>query len=407
MRTVLLAVVAVCFVPTSAFARLDAPLEWKLQRWECIVLVQAGDEVGTNETRHVQNNVVAVLRGKKEDLPKFEWWLHKDHVKGQYYLMYYHKAPPGTSMWESYRVKKSGTGFTILEFYTDDDKGFYGTDAHYKDMALEKFKEIVKEVPFESDVAKTEYCKQGMVKPLPSPSRPAMGEQQRKEKAQHEGIMSCRVTRLATPPRIDADWEKSPWNAIRPESVRLHMGKRPEHFPKTEVKIAYDEAALYVIFRVEDRYVRAVTPKDQGPVCTDSCVEFFFSPGSDVSQGYFNVEMNCGGTTLFYFQRARGKDAVAIPETEFTKITRAHSLPRIVEPEITAPTTWTVEYRLPVEILKKYCPVTPPAPGVVWRANFYKCGDKTSHPHWLTWSPVDFPTPNFHLPEFFGTLRFE
>jgi hypothetical protein len=219
-------------------------------------------------------------------------------------------------------------------------------------------------------------------------------------------MMFCTVTRLTTAPKIDANWAKSPWNSICPESICHPMGERPEHFPKTQVKIAYDETALYVIFRVEDRYVRAVTPKDQGPVYTDSCVEFFFSPGPDGSLGYFNVEMNCGGTMLFHFQRAFGKDTVEIPATEFAAVTRAHSMPTIVDPEMIFPTTWTVEYRLPIEILKKYCPITMPAPGVVWRANFYKCGDSTSHPHWLTWSPVAFPTPNFHLPEFFGELKF-
>ena len=42
-----------------------------------------------------------------------------------------------------------------------------------------------------------------------------------------------------------------------------------------------------------------------------------------------------------------------------------------------------------------------------WRANFYKCADRTSHPHCLTWAPVDFPVPNFHLPRSFGVLEFE
>ena len=222
-----------------------------------------------------------------------------------------------------------------------------------------------------------------------------------------EKIMSRKVTRLKQPPKIDANWDKLPWRDIQPLPIRLHMGDRPEHFPKAEVKIACDHAALYLIFRVEDQYVRAVTNKYQGSVCSDSCVEFFFTPGADVSQGYFNLEMNCGGTSLFWFQRAQGKDAVKIPEDEFGKITKAHSLPRIVDPEITTPVTWTVEYRLPLEILKKHCPMTPPAPGVVWRANFYKCGDATSHPHWLTWSPVRVPKPQFHLPEFFGKLEFE
>ena len=39
-----------------------------------------------------------------------------------------------------------------------------------------------------------------------------------------------------------------------------------------------------------------------------------------------------------------------------------------------------------------------------WRGNLYKCGDRTSHPHWAAWSPVD--ELNFHLPRCFGTLRF-
>ena len=106
--------------------------------------------------------------------------------------------------------------------------------------------------------------------------------------------------------------------------------------------------------------------------------------------------------------RFHGPNAVeTIPQSEYGTMSIAHSLPKIVDPEIREPITWTLEYRLPLAILKKYCAVHTPATGVVWRANFYKCADASSHPHWLTWSPVDFPTPQFHLPEFFGTLEFE
>ena len=77
-----------------------------------------------------------------------------------------------------------------------------------------------------------------------------------------------------------------------------------------------------------------------------------------------------------------------------------------MEPEIAEPTTWCVEFRIPLSLLEGQTTVTKPGPGVSWRANFYKCGDKTSHPHWLTWAPVGFPKPHFHLPEFFGTLEF-
>lgn len=218
--------------------------------------------------------------------------------------------------------------------------------------------------------------------------------------------MFCRLKRLITPPVIDAKWDKMPWKAIPSERIQNYMGKMPKHWPDTQVKIAYDDTAIYLIFRVKDQYVRAVADGYQSSVCKDSCVEFFFTPGEDLSNGYFNFEMNCGGTTLFAFHPATGNDVVGIPESEYKKIRIAHSLPEIVEPEIETPVTWTVEYGIPFDILKKYCTVTDSKPGVSWRANFYKCADHTSHPHWLTWSPIDFPTPKFHLPEFFGVLEF-
>jgi len=219
--------------------------------------------------------------------------------------------------------------------------------------------------------------------------------------------MLCKAARLTNPPMGDGDWDKPPWKGIPSKLLRNYMGRKPDHFPRTEVKIAYDDRALYVLFRVGDRYVRAVAAEHQDNVWQDSCVEFFFTPGSDVSKGYFNLEMNCGGTMLFHFQTGPRKDSIVIPKSECNRITVAHSLPRIVDPEIEQPVTWTVEYRLPISLLENYCQVTTPAPGAVWRVNFYKCGDNTSHPHWLTWAPVHSPKPDFHLPRSFGTLQFE
>ena len=183
------------------------------------------------------------------------------------------------------------------------------------------------------------------------------------------------------------------------------MGEMPAHYPPTDVKVAYDDAAIYVIFRVEDRYVRAVTGDHQGGVCKDSCVEFFFAPGTDISTGYFNLEMNCGGTMLFHYQE-KPRDGIEIRESDYRQIGVSSTMPKIVNPEIEHPVIWAVEYRVPMSILENYCRPSKPAPGVKWRGNFYKCGDDTSHPHWLAWSPVDNKTPNFHLPEYFGDIEF-
>ena len=47
-----------------------------------------------------------------------------------------------------------------------------------------------------------------------------------------------------------------------------------------------------------------------------------------------------------------------------------------------------------------------PSAGQGWSANFYKCADKTSHPHWGSWAKVEVDRPAFHLPAYFGTLEF-
>ena len=41
------------------------------------------------------------------------------------------------------------------------------------------------------------------------------------------------------------------------------------------------------------------------------------------------------------------------------------------------------------------------------RLNIYKCGDKTAHPHFLSWAPIRTEKPDFHRPEFFGTAIIE
>jgi hypothetical protein len=204
----------------------------------------------------------------------------------------------------------------------------------------------------------------------------------------------------------DACWEKQAWNQV-PSLVLSHwMAELPAHRPATYAKLLYDDTFLYVIFRVEDTYVRCAVTDYQGPVCTDSCVEFFFTPGTNLADGYFNLETNCGGTLLFMHQLARDESCIAL-DAEFGRaLAVAHTMPRRVDPEIAKPTTWCVEYKSPFAGLSAYRPMRKPGRGVLWRANFYKCGDSTSHPHWLTWAKVGWPTPDFHRTEFFGELEF-
>ncbi len=215
------------------------------------------------------------------------------------------------------------------------------------------------------------------------------------------------VRQVKTPVEVDANWNKPVWQDIEPIALEYYMGDKPQHIPRVQAKLTYDEQNLYVIWKVDDQYVRAVAENHQGPVFRDSCVEFFFIPDNLGGLEYFNLEMNCGGTMLFHHQEYQNPKKINITEEDISQMKVAHSLPRLIPEEIKEKTTWYLEYAIPFKILKNYYQLETPQSGAMWRANFYKCADRTSHPHWLTWALVDNPKPNFHLPQFFGSLVFE
>jgi hypothetical protein len=82
----------------------------------------------------------------------------------------------------------------------------------------------------------------------------------------------------------------------------------------------------------------------------------------------------------------------------------ASSLPALIEEEIAEPVRWQLAFHIPFAVLEPFTGPLRVAPGTRWRGNFYKCGDDTSHPHWVAWAPVD--ELNFHLPRCFGELVF-
>jgi hypothetical protein len=218
--------------------------------------------------------------------------------------------------------------------------------------------------------------------------------------------MIYNVTPLSDSSGFSIEWEDNTWKEIQPLYINNYMGDKPGHFPVTQAKVAYDELAIYVKFKVNDRYVKAVYSNHQDPVYKDSCVEFFFTPGGDISAGYFNLEMNCIGTMLFHHQKIPRKNAVSINNSDLEKVDVITSLTEVIDPEQKEDVIWMVSYKIPFSVIKKYHEFENPGPGTVWRANFYKCADDSSHPHWLTWASIDNPTPDFHRPEFFGELHF-
>jgi len=178
----------------------------------------------------------------------------------------------------------------------------------------------------------------------------------------------------------------------------------PEQWPErplTEVEITYNKQQLVLHYTVQGEYIRAVAIEDQQPVWEDSCVEFFCQvPGEDT---YMNFETNCIGTMVASRRRSRSEDVVPFSSEQMKKIERWSSLGerREIINMDDQRRDWEVEIRIPWSlIIGEKAPVFP----LELKANFYKCGDKTKLPHFVSWQPIKTSSPDFHRPEFFGSI---
>ncbi len=161
-------------------------------------------------------------------------------------------------------------------------------------------------------------------------------------------------------------------------------------------RIARTEDSLIVDFRCSGLDLRAQNTEDNGSQWEDSCVEVFVE--NPDGKEYYNFEVNPLGKVLAAKGSGRA-DRVKRPAEEMEEILRTAQFegPQDYDGGIW---NWRVTLVIPFTLLG----ADPDnLPGKL-RANFYKCGDKTAHPHFLSWSPIDVPSPDFHRPEFFGEL---
>jgi hypothetical protein len=216
------------------------------------------------------------------------------------------------------------------------------------------------------------------------------------------------IRRTKSSPGLKGMWSEPPWSRAPALGVDQFRPESSSHRPGVLARMLYDDLRLYGIFRVEDRYVRSVHTDYLAPVCRDSCVEFFVQPKA--GSGYFNFEFNCGGTLYCSYitdpVRVPGgfRQFIRLPERQGREVAIFHSLPSVVEPEVSESVEWILEFSLPLSLLESYVGPLGPLDGQRWRANFYKCADDCSHPHWAAWSPVS--DLNFHMPQCFGTICF-
>lgn len=171
--------------------------------------------------------------------------------------------------------------------------------------------------------------------------------------------------------------------------------------PKVEFAIAHDGKNIFFHYKVEEQSVRAEAHEDLGRVWEDSCCEFFVSP--DAEGGYYNLETNCIGTVLLCNGQGRENRQPA-PKDVLESIDRWSSLGREFSGRKDETTAWELALVVPVTAFFNH--KIEDFGGLKMKANFYKCGDKTKEPHFVSWNAIEISSPDFHRPDFFGEISF-
>lgn len=183
------------------------------------------------------------------------------------------------------------------------------------------------------------------------------------------------------------------WTQIEKAEIG-HAQWLPNPQIRAYAQLACGEDRLYVHLHADEEHIRAELHGLLDEPCQDSCLEFFFSP-VETDARYLNVEINPNGCLFFGFGTGRAdRTRLLLPESASMLNVRCSRSEH----------GWDGFYELPFPLLRLFFPDFR-AEGVM-RGNFYKCGDHTVQPHYLTWNPVASATPDYHRPESFGTLRF-
>ena len=219
---------------------------------------------------------------------------------------------------------------------------------------------------------------------------------------------SWTIPRVPSIPTPTGAWNGDLWNGVTALAIDQFHPRSSAHRPQVHAKLAHDSTSLAIVWRVQDRLVLSRTTTVNGPVCTDSCVEFFFQPTS--GPGYFNLEINAGGTPhCSWIEDCRIVDGGFaqmrfVDPADLAQMRIHHSQPAVVDPEVSGPQEWTVEAVIPLTVLQRYAGSGCQLSGT-WRGNLYKCADHTSGPHWAAWADVG-ETLRFHKPSHFASLVF-
>lgn len=169
---------------------------------------------------------------------------------------------------------------------------------------------------------------------------------------------------------------------------------------QTSFTIAHNDKAIFLKYEVSEDIIKVNTYETNGPVNKDNCVEFFVSFG--VEKEYYNIELNCVGICRMAYGKVRS-NRIFLTEQTINKI-KTHIEIKTAPVNSVTKYLWKITLIIPVEVfIYSHLKTLHQQSGF---GNFFKCGDDLPYTHFNSWNMIDAKIPDFHLPEYFGSLDF-
>ena len=168
--------------------------------------------------------------------------------------------------------------------------------------------------------------------------------------------------------------------------------------PEVRFRMFHTGSRLLLRFDVAENYTAARVTEDNGEVWTDSCVEFFLGRGRRDGLLQLRDHLYRTDAARIPTHTRRGRARCAGGDGFGQALTTLPFGEAFEERE--GDNRWSVTLVIPPEALFRH-KITDWS-GVEARINLYKCGDNLSHPHFLSWRPIQTDKPDFHRPEYFG-----
>lgn len=155
--------------------------------------------------------------------------------------------------------------------------------------------------------------------------------------------------------------------------------------------------------------------EEENPLCTytepnsmvykDSAMEAFFQINPELNKGYINLELNSAGVLRAQFGETRDERTFFTEEQMKQCEIRCDKETLPTSHKSHTQNMWWVEILLPFSIIDYFYgdgSAEELKNGSTLRCNFFKLSESPEIEHYASYSPIDYPTPNFHMPEFFA-----